>query len=145
MDWKWPVASVLFATATIFAGHWIEPMWELGDDRWLYASLACLGFIVAIYLPSLTKWWQRRSQQSTTTPAPALVDYVTACSIANRYIDPDESMKGGKRIAVRSQILAKFERVVGAKQGDLYEAALLHQWFQKNAARALVTHQDKIV
>ena len=145
MDWKGPIVSVAFAAFVLSVGFWLEPMWPLGDNRWGIAALVCAIFILLVYVtPPI---WRRRKSRARPAPpeAPALVDYVTACSIANRYIDPDESMKGGKRIAVRNQILARFEQVVGAKKGDLYDAALLHQWFEKNAARALVTHQDEIV
>ncbi len=75
---------------------------------------------------------------------PKLVDYLTACMIANSYIDPDNTMRAGVRITVRSQILTKSESVVGAKVGAEYNRDLLHQWFQKNAARTLVNHQDEI-
>ena len=73
------------------------------------------------------------------------VDYAQACVIANRYIDPDQTMGASKLIAVRAQILARFDKVVGARIGDSYNGQLLHQWLQKNAARALVAHQDEIV
>ena len=73
------------------------------------------------------------------------MDYVTACDIANRYIDPDLTMPDIKRIAVRSQILARFKQVGGAMVGEKYNGQLLHRWLQKNAARALVGHQDEIV
>ena len=72
------------------------------------------------------------------------VDYMTACVIAGRYINPDGTMAASKLIAVRAQILARFDKVVGARIGDQYNGQLLHQWFQKNAARSLVVHQDEI-
>ena len=55
------------------------------------------------------------------------------------------TMPDGRRIAVRSQILARFEQVGGAMVGEKYNGQLLHRWLQKNAARALVKHQDEIV
>ena len=70
---------------------------------------------------------------------------MTACDIANRYIDPDLTMPDGKRLAVRSQILARFEQVGGAMVGEKYNGQLLRGWLQANAARALVGHQDEIV
>ena len=92
------------------------------------------------------KWWREKhggcGKQSRTEPT---VDYGEAGAIINRYIDPDDSMKPGVRISVRSQILAKFENVVGAKVGDGYDGELLHRWLQKNGARALVNHQGEIV
>ena len=53
-------------------------------------------------------------------------------------------MASSKLIAVRAQILARFDKVVGARIGDQYNGQLLHHWFQKNAARSLVAHQDEI-
>ena len=70
---------------------------------------------------------------------------MTAYVEAKRYIDPDGTIEGGTLIAMRPQILQKFEWEVGARKGDLYGLFLLHQWFQKNAVRTLVNHQDKII
>ena len=88
--------------------------------------------------------WVRGLRRKRKPTAEKMVEYAEACEIASRYIDPDRTMPAGVRITVRSQFLAKFELVVGAKKGDLYDGALLHQWFQKNAARALVNHQNEI-
>ena len=68
-----------------------------------------------------------------------------AGEIVNRYIDPDRSM-GRVRIAVRAQILERFAEVGGSRVGEShYDGQLLHDWLQKNAARALVKHQNEIV
>ena len=64
--------------------------------------------------------------------------------IMDRYIDPDRTMRERIRLAVRVQVLERFERVGGAKVGERYNGPLLHQWLQANAARALVKHQDEI-
>ena len=123
---------------------------DLADwGRWLgMLSPAWSGFATGVGVTLITlallaevENWRKRRQSSQST----LVDYATACSIINAYIDPDQTMRSGIIIAVRSQILARFELVVGAKRGDLYDKALLHRWLQKNAARALVKHQDEIV
>ena len=58
--------------------------------------------------------------------------------IINTYIDPDQTMRDGVRLAVRTEILARFEDVVGAKIGEDYNGELLHRWMQSNAARFLV-------
>ena len=124
---------------------------DLADwGRWLgMLSPAWSGFATGVGVTLITfgllaevENWRKRRQHSSES---VLVDYATACSITNRYIDPDQTMRSGIIIAIRSQILAKFELVVGAKHGDLYDGALLHRWLQKNAARALVNHQDEIV
>ena len=86
----------------------------------------------------------RERQRSAHVADVAVVDYMAACDIANRYIDPDLTMPDGKRIAVRSQILARFEKVGGAMVGEKYNGQLLHRWLRDNAARALVGHQDEI-
>ena len=87
---------------------------------------------------------EKRAQSGKRSLTASTTDYDEACMIANRYIDPDETMAALKLIAVRSQILARFDKVVGARVGDQYNRQLLHQWFQKNAARTLVAHQDEI-
>ena len=117
----------------------MEPVFPLGDDRWLVAAGLCALGIVAIYAPSAWRFLKGRS-----APGESVIDYVTACDVANRYIDPDRTMPDGRRIAVRSQILARFEQVGGAMVGEKYNGQLLHRWLQKNAARALVKHQDEI-
>ena len=90
-------------------------------------------------------WTLVRGHRRERKEAPrSSVDYAKATLIATRYIDPDDALPVGVRITVRSQILAKFEEVEGAKVGDEYNVDLLHRWFQKNAARALVKHQSEI-
>ena len=89
----------------------------------------------------IIKWRRGRIAKSQGI----VVDYATASAIINRYIDPDNSMRDIHRIGVRSQIIEKFELVVGARIGDNYNGVLLHQWLQKNAGRALVKNQDGIV
>ena len=119
-------------------------MFPLGDDRWgILTGVGLLG-IVAIYSPEIYRYIRRRLSRAPQPEGPQLVDYMTAWAIARRYIDPDETMAGGKIIAVRAQIIARFDKVVGARVGDQYNGQLLHLWFQKNAARCLVAHQDEI-
>ena len=119
-------------------------MFPLGDDRWgILAGVALLG-ILAIYTPVIYRQIRRRRSKIAQPGVSLEVDYMKACVIANRYIDPDETMASSKLIAVRAQILARFDKVVGARIGDQYNGQLLHHWFQKNAARSLVAHQDEI-
>ena len=119
-------------------------MFPLGDDRWgILAGLALIGILV-IYTPAIFRQIQRMRSKVPQPGGPLVVDYMTACVIANRYIDPDETMASSKLIAVRAQILARFDKVVGARIRDQYNGQLLHQWLQKNAARSLVAHQDEI-
>ena len=77
--------------------------------------------------------------------AAGAVDYDQACQIANRYIDPDDTMRNGVRITVRSDILSKFDLVIGAKIGEQYNGDLLHLWLQKNAARFLVKNRGEML
>ena len=120
-------------------------MFPLGDDRWgILAGIGVLG-IIAIYTPEVYRLIRRRRAKGSQPEGPLAVEYMMACAIADRYIDPDKTMSASKLIAVRAQILARFDKVVGAQIGDQYNAQLLHQWFQKNAARALVKHQDEII
>ena len=100
----------------------------------LVASPAIVGMI------PLARRIHRERQRP---PEEALVDYMAAGEIVNLYIDPDHSM-GHRRIAVRAQVLARFEKIGGAKVGDRYNEQLLYQWLQVNAARALVRHQDEM-
>lgn len=82
--------------------------------------------------------WRKHRRKKHHIERTAVVDYMEACAIANRYIDPDGTMKNSLRLTVRSQVLDRFNDVVGAKIGDDYNGELLHQWLQKNAARSLV-------
>ena len=142
--WKGPLASTILAAGVaslLLLGE--NRVFPAGDIGWLYIAVACFVSVLAIYgAPAAYHRWQRG--RSATKPGGALVSFAEACEIANRYIDPGRTMRDSVRIVVRSQILAKFELVVGAKKGDLYDHDLLHQWFQKNAARALVNHQNEI-
>lgn len=142
MDWKGPVASTIFAALVLFTGLWIEPVFPLGDDRWgIMAGISALA-IVALYTPSAVRAWRNRRRRSVT---PVAVDYLQACAIVNGYIDPDETMRDRTRLSVRTAILQRFESVVGAKIGENYNGAVLHQWMQKNAARILVENLGKMI
>ncbi len=107
----------------------------------LWGVIIVFGIWMVLDIWTLFARGQRRKRKP---PSGATVGYATASVIANGYIDPDNTGRDGVRIAVRSQILKKFEDVPGAKVGDEYNADLLHRWLQKNAARALVKHQSEI-
>ena len=120
-------------------------VWSLVPDI-VWVALICSVPVVAGFVPWGLRLKRRHADAAVVDCADtAVVDYMMACDIANRYIDPDLTMPGGRRIAVRSQILARFEQVGGAMVGENYNGQLLHQWLQANAARALVGHQDEIV
>lgn len=113
-------------------------------EWWYWGILFCLSLAGLIF--ALWKLYQlENSPKDPPKNDSELVDYMTATAIASRYIDPDNTMTASVLITVRSQILAKFDKVVGARVGENYNGPLLHQWFQKNAARALVNHQNEIV
>ena len=148
VDWKGPLVSTIFAAGVLCGGFWVEPMWALGDVRWGIAVAVCVAAIVVIYATGpLRRRLRPQARPAVTTEANNVrlaVDYTQACAIANRYIDPDQTMAAGAKITVRAQILAKFDKVVGARIGDEYNGRLLHQWLQKNAASILVAHQGEI-
>ena len=135
------IIGAVSGSATITAGFMLEKLF-LEEWEWWRWGILCSLFVV------MTLWagWKlhRLDKPKEKRPKGDLVDYMTACWIANRYIDPDETMGGGKLITVRAQILARFDKVVGARVGDQYNGQLLHQWLQKNAACCLVAHQDEI-
>ena len=117
--------------------QWIGDMSPLLSGVFMGVGGALIGLWVFVKLSNLIRSKAKGATDIT-------VDYMTACVIANRYIDPDQTMTASKLIAVRAQILARFDKVVGARIGDQYNGQLLRQWFQKNAARSLVAHQDEI-
>ena len=122
---------------------WIDEGGTIGFVLW---SITVILFLWVAF--DIWKYWKER-RTAKGQPAPesdsVLVDYMTACVIANSYIDPDDTMNPRIRLSVRAQILDKFDNVVGARIGENYNGPLLHQWFQKNAARTLVKHQNEIV
>ena len=135
------VVGIVSGAATLTAGFTLEKLF-LEEWEWWYWAILCALFVIM----TIFSGWKlhRMDKPAEDIPQSDLVDYMTACAIANRYIDPDDTMASGVRITVRTQILAKFDKVVGARSGLDYNVQLLHQWFQKNAARTLVAHQDEI-
>lgn len=96
MDWKGPIAATFFAAVVLCAGFWTEPMFPLGDDRWgVLTGVGLLG-IVAIYSPGIYRYIRRRLSRAPQPEGPQLVDYMTACAIARRYIDLDEPWQGAR-------------------------------------------------
>ncbi len=141
--WKAPFVSTVLAAGVaslLLLGE--NRVFPAGDIGWLYISLACFGTVLVFYGVDAAYHRVKRRKRKPVTGS--TVDYATASVIANGYIDPDNTLRAGVRITVRSQILAKFEEVPGARVGDKYNADLLHRWFQKNAARVLVKHQSEI-
>ncbi len=53
-------------------------------------------------------------------------------------------MTDSNRIVVRTEMPKRFENVSGAKVGENYNAEILHQLMQKNAARMLVQHRAEM-
>ena len=43
-------------------GFWVEPWWELGDDRWLYFALG--GFVIVVLTYILPVGWMKRIHPS---------------------------------------------------------------------------------
>ena len=114
----------------------------LNEWPWWGWAIASIPAIILIVLSILLQLRLTRPQRTGTA---GVVDYSEACLIANRYIDPDNTMRDGVRIAVRSEILNKYELVTGAKIGEQYNGDLLHRWLQKNAARFLVDNRGKML
>ena len=54
-----------------------------------------------------------------------------------------KALRGNTRaIVIKRQFLDNFEKTTGAKLGEYeYNAELLHEWMQSNAARFLIEHQ----
>ena len=48
MDWRGPSAASLLAAIILFGGFWMEPVFPLGDDRWLVLAVICAAGIVVI-------------------------------------------------------------------------------------------------
>ena len=71
------------------------------------------------------------------------VDFIEASAIVDRYI---ASAVVGKldihKIAIRQDFMNRFDKLTGAKVGEHeYNAELLHQWMQSNAARFLIENR----
>ena len=64
-----------------------------------------------------------------------------ALYVIGKYLEP--ALHGNSRaIVIERQFLDNFAKVTGAKIGEYeYNAELLHQWMQSNAARFLIENQ----
>lgn len=73
----------------------------------------------------------------------ATVDFIGACAIIDAYIHPAmRDMRDITRLSVRRDFMDRFDKLTGAKLGEYeYNAKLLHQWMQSNAARFLIENR----
>ena len=122
-------------------------MWPLGDYRWGIVFGICVLGIVLIYTPDVVRWLRRRSQakavaEGETSRRPT-VDYIEASAIVDRYIAPAVVGKLEiHKISIRKDFMNRFDKLTGAKIGEYeYNAELLHQWMQSNAARFLIKNR----
>ena len=147
----------------------MEP-WHESFVSWLADNIvsAALGFVVAAMIgflfgaPQFRKLraridkLEREREQAQMAPGvtepptpetlPATVEYIEACAIVDRYIEPAlRDKRAGVRLSVRKDFIDQFDKVTGAKLGEyLYNRALLHQWMESNAARFLVENRGEM-
>ena len=147
MEWKNIATSTLCAGLFMAIGFYVEgEMFPLGDERWLY--LAGLMFIALIWInrkdiASLVR--KRKPEKEPEKKEPKkTIDSMEAMYLIGKYLEP--ALQGNSRaIVIHGQFLEYFEKVVGAKTGEHeYNAELLHQWMQSNAARFLIENQGKM-
>ena len=76
----------------------------------------------------------------------ATVDYIGACAIVDRYIEPAlRDKRSSVRLSVRNNFVEQFGKMTGARLGEcVYNRALLHQWMESNAARFLVENRHEM-
>ena len=136
MDIKSISNSALGMFISGFMLFYMEPIMPLGDARWLV--LACIGVIIFVIINrkdlfSAVKWKKKKQ--------PSVVGVLEAQAIIGMYLQP--SLHGNSRaILIKRQFLDNFEKTTGAKLGEYqYNAELLHEWMQSNAARFLIEHQ----
>ena len=140
----------------------IQAAWEWLDNLPLWADwlvlLTLIGIAIQAAWPEIMQLLHRWSKPKAAAPqrehisveaqdVPDTVDYIDAWAIIDDYIAPaTQGMRDIHRIAVRKEIMGRFDRVTGAKLGEYeYNHALLHQWMQSNAARFLVENRSKML
>ena len=85
-----------------------------------------------------------RKPERSQSPTATVIGYEDAMTIIGRYIDPQQTMRSGVKIAVRADIFDKFNGVVGAKIGEGYNGELLRDWIEGNAGKILVKHRGEM-
>ena len=103
------------------------------------ALMAAVWFVVLQWGDAIKRAVSKTAAEGEANHRPT-VDYIEACVIVDRYIAPAVIGKLDiHKISIRKDFMDRFDRLTGAKVGEYeYNAKLLHEWMQSNAARFLI-------